>query len=344
MATRTTYNGSSTGVPWPNTPERPEGFGDNQARHFRTLYDASALPLTGVGGSGDTVTATVDPEIGSGGLVDGMKFTITWALNNTGPTTLAIGTLPPVPVLNGLGGTLIADTLLAGSRTMLEYVSGAFRILTSGTGNSVRTDFFQRITVSGVWSKPPGYSDDAVFTIRAWGGGGGGGLDSVVPKGNGGGGGGYVEGQIRYSDLPSTVTVTIGAGGAINSPGQNTMFGSIMTAYGGAPSGVGGGMLSSGADGGLMGGGTAGGPALLPQGGGGGGESGSGEPGGVDGGRSIYGGGGGGGREGIGMVEGVGGVSMFGGNGGPAGFAGVAPGGGGGTGAPGAPGRVEIFL
>lgn len=345
MATRTTFTGASTEVPWPNTPEAPEGFGDQYARHVKTLYDGSALPLAAIGGTADDVTATLDPELDGDGLLDGMKFTLTWAADNTGPMTLAINGGSPVPILDAAGGTMIAGAARSGTRALLEYIAGAFRALAGGGMGGGARSYHVQIDASTTWTKPQGFDDDTMFTVCAWAGGGGGGSNAAA---GGGGGGAYAERRVRYADLPPSLTVTIGAGGAVAGAGGNTSVGSVLVAYGGnagssiGNGGGGGGMISagSGSNGGLMGGGTGGASgapgliAALPYGGGGGGGNQG------NGGAAYLGGGGGGG----GSTATLGGTSTLGGSGGNNGVAGAIPGGGGGRNAAGGRGRVIIYV
>lgn len=239
----------------------------------------------------------------------------------------------------------------------------------------------QKFTSSGTWTKPS--SGTAVF-VFGWGGGGSGGKgSSSVRAGGGGGGGGYSEKWFLLSELLSSETVTIGAGGTAKtsastpgSAGGNTTFGSKLTAYGGGggfstgsntgfAGGGGGGALGAGANGasgvagagGAFGGGTggieqggAGGDGTGWGGGGGGGGDTSSTSG--NGGRSLYGGGGGSGGsddDGIGTA----GVSVRAGNGGAGALGnnnasdGAAPAGGGGgsrNGTSGAGGRGELWV
>lgn len=132
MADRFTYDGQSTGIPWPGNGEM-EGFGDQYARHIQTLYNASALPLTAVAGSADNVEATVDPELDQG-LVDGMKFTITWAATNNGPVQLKIGNEPWHAVLKANGDAFDSAEIVAGRRDLLEFIGGDYRVLSGGAG------------------------------------------------------------------------------------------------------------------------------------------------------------------------------------------------------------------
>ena len=370
MASRVTYNGSSTGVPWKNTGT-PEGFGDQYARHIATLYGATHFALTAVSGTADDVTANLGPELGGSGLTDGMMFGITWASDNTGPMTLAINGGSAVDVLDASGGAMFAGSVSAGDRAVIEYISGSFRIVSGGSSSLSAGPSVTVFTVSGTWTKPGGYSDDHMVLIRAWGAGAGGAKGS---NGGGGGGGAYCERIMRMADLPSSVAVTIGAGGAARTTtgdgnnGGNTTFGALLTAYGGTggengvgPStsrgGPGAGELASGTlpTGGSIGGGGGGNDAggsdaqtLWGGGGGGGGRTGGTAP----GGKAVFGGGGGGGSFGTGSTGGqskFGGAGGDGGDGSPAATAGAAPGGGGGgasggdSGA-GGRGQVEVWI
>lgn len=233
---------------------------------------------------------------------------------------------------------------------------------------------YQSFTSSGTWTKPEGFSADALVLVHMWGGGGGGHSNS---NGAGGGGGGFNRLEMRLGALPSSVSVTVGAGGAVGGAGGNTAFGSYGTAYGGGagggeagPGGGGGGALGAGANGGA--GGAGGGPlggatagagnngndSIMGGGSGGGGGSGVN----TAGGSSFYGGGGGaggrtggnpnapggdsfwGGGGGSSNGSGAGGTSRMGGNGGANNIAGTAPAGGGGRGAAGARGEVRVWV
>jgi len=174
---------------------------------------------------------------------------------------------------------------------------------------------------SGTWNKP---SAGTIALIECWGGGGSG---AETSRAGGGGGGAYNATWAPLSDLGSSETVTIGAGGAaVNSGngnvGGDTTFGSLVTAFGGGGGttgvpgigGGGGGAYAAGSTGGAgagPGGGASGSPAddaASGYGGGGGGSD-------ADGGRGWFGGGGGAGGVGGGAAE-VGGDSYMGGAGG----------------------------
>lgn len=232
-------------------------------------------------------------------------------------------------------------------------------------GTALRTivlnSFARTFTANGTFTKPPGYN---AFDGLLWGGGGSGAKNTG--SSGGGGGGACVPFVLQSSAVGSSVAVTIGA--AVTGPstsnttgvqGNNSTFGSLVTAYGGAggfydsfgslpnTGGGGGGALSQGGTGSVsnqggfpsisvtldadnngFGGGSGGSGSSNAGGysayGGGGGGFGAG----LGGGGSLYGGGGGGGNT-------TGGTSVYGGAGGSGsttgpGSDGTAPGGGGG--------------
>ena len=371
MATRARSSSSTVGE------IAGDDFLDEYAGHVDTLYDAGCFPLTSIGGTGDVVTATLDPALDAGGFADGMRFTLTWGAANTGAVTLAINGGSALAVVSKTGDALVGGDLASGLRSMIEYVGGDFVILTevgAAAGGGVAASY-EAFTSSGTWTKPAGIADDQVVIVELWGAGGGGGRSgsSVDTATGGGGGGGYLRREFRAADLPSSVSVTIGAGGAgktatvgVGSAGGNSTFGALMTAYGGG-GGAGGASSGNGRGGGGGGELAAGGNAV-----GGGAVGAGGAIGGADGGsgaaagdaRSIWGGGGGnrgkaafgGGGGGYGAAGGDGGASVFGGDGGsggngaPAPTAGSAPGGGGGggsnaaDGANGARGECRVWI
>lgn len=359
MVSRTTHSHLST------PPLTGLALMAEYAERFKTLFDASALPLTTVGGTGNAVTATLDPALDGGGLVDGMKFEITWGAANTAGVTLALNGWSAVAVVDPAGTALVAGAIGSGLRSLLEYIGGSFRILspllTSLGGGSQR--YYWQFTASGTWNKPAGLDDDTMVFVEAWGGGGGGGSSG----GSGGGGGGaWIGHWFRLADLPSSIAVTVGAGGAVNTSGGNTSFGALLVAYGGGRAGNnnnsggggGGGALGAGGAGsasgtagaaGSMGGGRggdSGGTAPTEpwhEGGGGGGGSGGAALGIGIGANALRGGAGGGGAT-IAPANAAGGTSLFGGNGGGGTVAGSAPGGGGGRNAAGARGEVRVWI
>lgn len=313
MASRLTYSDAST-PPLPGGG--PTGLMKQYSERFKTLFDASALPLTSIGGTADAVTATLDPALDGSGLVDGMMFHITWTATNTAGVTLALNGGSAVPVVDAAGSALSAGALVSGLRSLLEYVGGSFRVL-SPLANALSGGagpYAVTITASTTWNKPPGYADDALVILEAIGGGKGGGRNQTGNTGTGGIGGSYRRREMRYADVPSSVSITIGNGGAgatgiaNGANGGNTTIGTLLTGPGGGVSGISGGPLWDG--------GGSGGDAMMGAASGGSTVGGTGN----SGGTSIFAGNGGNsGGSGVGLGTPGAGVAPGGGGGGSSG-------------------------
>lgn len=223
--------------------------------------------------------------------------------------------------------TLNANTTRHG---FLRKLSGNDGDYLNGAGNwaaipSAKVDEFY---ASATWNKP---STGSIAIVELWGAGASG---SRGNSGGGGGGGCYRRVIFLLSDLPSSVSVTVGAGGAptntnstTGADGGDSSFGSLVTAYGGSRAassnyvgGPGAGINGKGASG--IGGAPKGGAAAVSPnpadsslyGGGGAGTTSS--SGTCHGGGSAYGGGGGGGAQGPSARASKGGESIYGGGGG----------------------------
>lgn len=362
----TPYTGSNTIKGYEVVNEVNDELGALYKNSFLTLTNVVVTLI--VSPSSTEIEATIVPPL-SGALEDGMKFSLRMGGNaNTGTTELKIdGTFRPLVRHDG-SQTQDSD-LQANAVVPLEFKSAdsSFYMMYPPRASTGATLNYQSFTASGTWTKPSGLADNALVLVEGWAGGGGG---SSTSGQGGGGGGGYARALFRGSQLGSTETVTIGAGGAAGSAGGNTTFGSLLTAYGGGttsgsggaggggalakgsnatttagaagggPSGGAGGSSAVGGDstmGGAGGGGGAFGTGGASYYGGGGGSGGGGS---AAGGASVFGGGGGAGGGGAG----VGGTSAFGGAGGANGAAGSAPGGGGGATGAGARGECRVLV
>ena len=292
------------------------------------------------------------------------------ALYSTSATALTAGTLPVAAGGTGIstaptngqidignGTNFTRTTLTAG--TGVTVTNGAGSITLAAAGNILN---YQDFTTSGTWTAPSGLTGNEIVTGFIWGaGGGGGGGNSEY---SGGGGGGCFQFTFLASQVGSSQTVTIGAGGAggfsgtAATAGGTTSFGSLVSVTGGTAGGNAGSGGVSGGNGGSLSGyavapwlGVSGSQSTpSPAAYGGGGGAGTGGSSGNAGGNSVYGGGGGGGGGSFG--NGNGGTSISGGAGGAAkaatGTAGTAPGGGGGgggtTGGAGARGEIRVWV
>lgn len=207
----------------------------------------------------ETTTTTGTGNITLAGNVSGFRaFSSVCATNDTGPYYIEgvdANGVPTGEFETGLftysaANTLTRTTVLASSNAgaAVNFSAGTKRVGIGPLG-SVRVDV-QIFTASGTWTKP-GWAGE-VQTILIGGGGGGGsgrkGAASTARAGGGGGaGGGGSKVSFRASDLTSTVSVTVGAGGtggasqATNSTdgsagtaGGNSSFGSYVYATGGS--------------------------------------------------------------------------------------------------------------
>jgi hypothetical protein len=283
------------------------------------------------------------------GVLDPAGFTVGGvtpiANGGTGQTTVAAAIAALLPSQSGNDGKALTTN---GTSLLWSVISASsFNKYTFAAGSGTGT------TRTHTWTKP---DTGSTVIVLAWGGGGAGGVYNDNTGGGGGGGGGCCTFSIlKLSDLSSTETITIGAGGAAVSGGgqaevngtngTNTTFGSHVTGFGGrggyadnntvrvvdasTPLGVGG-YLSTTAFGTFAGSFMAGGI--------GGSNTDSGGSsnlfGSLDGGDALFGGAGGGGC--VSSTNGSGGTSFFAGDGGTGihstGNAGSTPAGGGGGG------------
>ena len=196
-------------------------------------------------------------------------------LNTSGQVSLTTGVSGTLPVANGGTGQTSLTCVTAGKATNLAgggagYVpyqsgSGATAFVSAGTSGqylksngtsaptwscvSASTANVQTFTTSGTWTKPSGITFVQVCVFGAGGGGGSGarcgGSSNYIFGGSGGGGGAHTQYLFKATQLPSTVSVTVGSSGcggasrSTNGNGYNgstggySSFGTYLYAYGG---------------------------------------------------------------------------------------------------------------
>lgn len=138
------------------------------------------------------------------------------------------------PTLTGTGasgtwGINISGNAATASNGGVTSVNGATGAVTVASGSLLRETVF---TTSGTWTKDV---NTKYIIVEVVGGGGGGSTNASYGGGGGGGAGGYARKYIDVSSI-SSVTVTIGSGGAAGVAGGTSYFGSYITCYGGGSS------------------------------------------------------------------------------------------------------------
>lgn len=244
----------------------------------------------------NTVGASVVPQNGSQAIIDGTAqiaaLSITAASIAATTITAAKLSVSQLSAISADLGTITAGVINlstsgnihsgqsaynTGTGWWLEYNGGTPRLSIGNPATNYLTWDGTNLTVKGTvpdtqtyttgsntWTKPAGAN---FVTVVCIGGGGGGGAAANNETGNGASGGGgasFVTKTFKASDLPSTVTVTVGAGGtagtsvgANGTAGGNSTFGTFLTGYGGG-AGAGGGNNSGGGGAGTAGAGNAG--------------------------------------------------------------------------------------
>lgn len=262
--------------------------------------------------TGGAFTFTLPDAVANSGRV----FTLEKIDSSANAITINTTSSQNIIGINSATSTLLTQQ---GASMRVQSDGTAWRILKSP---GLQIDTF---TANGTVTRPIWAQACDVFAIGAGGGGGAGivvAASTAASGGGGGGGGCRILGRFSASDLTASISVTIGTGGAVVSSGNgnngtDTIFGSVLRAFGGGgglagasaatSTGGGGGSARAPGSGASAGGGgaSAGGVGTTPsngsgnagQGGGGCGNTGVASPGG-----SLADGGGPGGGSGGGLT------------------------------------------
>jgi hypothetical protein len=172
---------------------------------FSSFSVANALPL-----SGGTISGNLD---------------VTGTLKRAGVDVVAVAP--------GAAGTVLQSNGTSFTSAALAVVADLV-LASNGRGTAVNTQTFNG---SGTWTKP---ASGALALVEVWGAGGSGGRHTTAGFVGGGGGSGFAAAWMSLSELASTVSVTVGAGGVARTgsnqagaSGGASSFGSFLSANGG---------------------------------------------------------------------------------------------------------------
>jgi hypothetical protein len=196
-------------------------------------------------GAADVYVITPSPAIAA--YATGQRFSFKLSATNATTTpTLNVNGKGAKTIVKLGGSAMAAGDLLIGQVVEVEY-DGTYMQLMSPVATVPITSAtnIQTFLTTNTWTMPTGAKK---VLVQAWGGGGSGAAAYTYGLGDiygaaGGGGGEYVAQWFDASALTSSVTVTVGTGGAAvtksahstgpGNAGNNSTFGAYLTAHGG---------------------------------------------------------------------------------------------------------------
>lgn len=222
---------------------------------------------------------TAGNAISGGVLIQGIDTNNTgtggalaYASNTAGAIGSSAGTTPKIVgqfLLSSAGILFNPNFEYLITNNQKNALSGGGDFGTPSTSNKFVTQDYATATfppivnvysANDTWTKPTGAKVVEVICLGAGGGGGdgrGGAAGTVRAGGTGGGGGAITKSIFQASTLSSTVTITVGTGGTVETAGGDSSFGTYLTAYGGGGGKTGSNASTDGRSGG--GGGGSGG-------------------------------------------------------------------------------------
>ena len=217
---------------------------------FESAVRRGDLNYAVAGGSGNTLTVTLDPVPISAQISAGFTLRVLIATGNTGAATLNPNGLGATAITRPNGAALRQGDLVPGQIATFVYTGTGWMLESPGAADAP-VGGTTVITATGTanFIVPANVFRLREVIVIAAGGGGGGGQNATTFSGCGGGGG--AGGLAIKYDIAVTpgqvISTTVGAGGTAGTPalnggtGDSSSFGAVCSATGGA-----GGLTASG--------------------------------------------------------------------------------------------------
>lgn len=190
----------------------------------------------------DAYAITITPAITA--YAAGQEFTFKAGTANTGACTLNVSGLGAKDIKKNYNEDLATGDIVANQIVKVVYDGTNMQMVSKSSFITPVIRTYLNAASPATWTKPAGLKY-VIVEVQA-GGGGGGSADTNRNAGSGGAGGGYSRKLIPVASLGTTETVTIGAGGAADTAGGTSSFGSHASATGGGGGAESGGISTPG--------------------------------------------------------------------------------------------------